>query len=481
MNNKYDVIIIGAGISGVGMACQLKRQHPNKSFLVLERRANVGGTWDLFRYPGIRSDSDMLTFGYKFRPWLGDTILAEGGDIKNYIADTVEDFNLTENICFNTKVKAADWSSTENQWTITIQEEGSEQTNVVTCQYLVSAAGYYNHDQGHLPEFSGRDNFKGDFVHPQKWPQDLDYSNKKVVVIGSGATAITLIPAMAEDVEHITMLQRSPTYIFSVPGKDKVGIVLRKFLPDSWVYRLSRFRNIKLQSSIFRACRRFPDFMKRFFIGRVEKSLAGSTDIGNFTPSYAPWDQRLAAVPDDNLFNAIRSGKASVVTDHIETLTEKGIQLKSGQHLDADIIVSATGLKLQILGGMSVTIDGKAQSFSDKLAYKGVLIEGVPNFAYLFGYTNASWTLKIDMAADYVCRLLTEMDKHQHQVVTPIANDGEHQQDSILCSLTASYVKRDKAVFLRQGKSNNWHVHHSFEKDKKMYQQPLADPALKYQ
>lgn len=479
-NEHYDVLIIGAGISGIGMACQLARQCSRKRVAILERREAIGGTWDLFRYPGIRSDSDMMTFGYGFRPWTDTRLLADGPAIRAYVDETAREFGVDGKIHFGLRITTANWSTADCRWTIRGVEERTSQAREFTCDFLVTATGYYDYDQGHLPDFPGVESFKGQCIHPQHWPEGLIYEGKRVVVVGSGATAVTLIPAMATDTAHITMLQRSPSYVYSVPATDRMAAVLKRVLPQRWVYRLARERNIRIQRAIFKLSRRFPKLMRSLLLGAVRKQLGRHVDMTHFTPKYMPWDERLCAVPDGDLFKALREGRASVVTDHIDRFTESGILLKSGTILEADIIVTATGLRLQTLGGMELSVDGRPTPLSDRMTYKSVLIQDVPNMAHLFGYTNISWTLKIDLAAEYVCRVLNEMDRRGAAFVTPRAPEGEIQSDNVLGSLQAGYVQRDGAVLPRQGRNVPWRVLHHFERDRSMLRQPLEDPALEW-
>jgi len=422
---EYDVVIIGAGLSGIGMACQLVQQNPNKTYTILERRQDLGGTWDLFRYPGIRSDSDVISFGYKYNPWKTDTVLATADKIKAYLRETAQKFGVDQKIRYGVKIVSANFSTQTNKWMVETVNESNGEIQKFTCNFLISATGYYNHDQGYTPKFEGLENFKGQFVHPQKWPEDLDHRNKRVVVIGSGATAVTLIPAMANETAHITMLQRSPSYVINVPNTDKLFDAARKVFSEELVYKFFRKRNIFMQRGIYKISRRFPKQMRSFLLSNAQKELGEQYDMTHFTPKYMPWDERLCAIPDNDLFEVIREGKASIVTDQIERITETGILLKSGQTLDADIIVSATGLELQMLGGVNLSVDQEQIRPSDKLSYRGVLLEDVPNFAYLFGYTNAPWTLKIDLANDYICRLINELDIRQMTAVKPVAPAGE--------------------------------------------------------
>ncbi|PCE32431.1 flavin-containing monooxygenase [Burkholderia ubonensis] len=481
MKTDYDVLIIGAGISGIGMACHLARACPDKRVAILERRNAIGGTWDLFRYPGIRSDSDMFSFGYAFRPWHDYKVLADGPSIRQYIADTAREHGVDRFIHFGVKIDDARWSTEQRRWTVSARHEDSGDTSTFTCNYLVPCTGYYNHDRGYLPHFPGQERFTGLRIHPQHWPEELDYRGKRVVVIGSGATAVTLVPAMAGRAAHVTMLQRSPSYIFSVPAYDKISAVLDRVLPTRWVYGMARWRNIRLQRFIYKAAKRWPRRIRSWLLAHVEKQVGDGVDMRHFTPGYNPWDERLCAVPDGDLFKVIRAGKASVVTDHIETFTENGILLKSGKVLHADIIVTATGLQLQSLGGMKLHVDGRQLDISALMTYKGVLLQDVPNFAYLFGYTNAPWTLKVDMAATYVCRLMKHMDAEGFDMVTAHAPSGEMLDESILGSLQSGYVQRGQGVLPRQGQALPWRVLHNLEADREMLlKETIADPVLEF-
>ncbi|MCQ4120651.1 flavin-containing monooxygenase [Rhodococcus tibetensis] len=478
----FDVLIIGAGLSGIGTACQVSAEFPNKTIAVLERRERLGGTWDLFRYPGIRSDSDMYSFGYKFRPWNDSKVLADGASIREYIADTAREYGIDRKVHYGVKIVAAEWSTTAGRWTVTALHEASGETRTYTCGFLVSCTGYYDYDAGHLPDFPGLDKFEGRCVHPQHWPEDLDYTGKKVVVIGSGATAVTVVPSMAGDAEHVTMLQRSPSYIFSVPALDKISQVLGRFLPDKWVYSSGRKRNIAVQRGLYRACRRWPRQMRRFLLWQVRRRVGPGFDMSHFTPSYMPWDERLCAVPDGNLFKVLASGEASIVTDHIDTFTETGIALESGRELEADIIVTATGLNIQMLGGMTLSVDGEARELHEQMTYKGVLVEGIPNLAWVFGYTNASWTLKSDIAGAYLCRLLRHMDEGGHTVATPRDVENSALDVGMLDELQSGYVQRAKAVMPRQGSREPWKVLMNYEKDTKMLlDDPICDGLLRFE
>ncbi|WP_328412208.1 flavin-containing monooxygenase [Nocardia sp. NBC_00403] len=478
----FDVLIIGAGLSGIGTASRVTAAFPDKTIAVLERRERLGGTWDLFRYPGIRSDSDMYTYGYKFRPWRDLKVLADGGSIREYIADTARQFGIDKKIHYGLKIVTADWSTPESRWTVTALEEATGQTRIFTCGYLVSCTGYYNYDAGYLPAFPGMERFSGRCIHPQHWPEDLDYSGKKVVVIGSGATAATLVPAMARDAEHVTMLQRSPSYVFSLPAFDRISQLLGRFLPQDWVYSMGRKRNIVFQRQLYQACRRWPRQMRRFLLWQVRRNLGASVDMSHFTPSYMPWDQRICAVPDGDLFRVLASGDASIVTDQIDTFTEKGLLLQSGQELEADIIVTATGLDIQMLGGMTLSVDGEPRKLRDQMTYKGLLVEKLPNLAWVFGYTNASWTLKSDIAGAYLCRLFKHMDDHGLTVATP--HDIEHSamDEGIFDTLQSGYVKRAKNTLPRQGSKSPWKLLMNYEQDSKMLlDDPIDDGLLRFE
>jgi cation diffusion facilitator CzcD-associated flavoprotein CzcO len=477
-NTHVDVIIIGAGLSGIGMACHLQKELPGKSFLLLERRKAIGGTWDLFRYPGVRSDSDMFTFAYAFRPWMSPTVLAEGARIRDYLQDTAQEFGIDAHIRFGLKVDHAAWSSAQSCWTVATLQEETGEVQTFTCNFLVSCTGYYDYDQGHSPAFPGAELFKGQCIHPQFWPEGLDYSGKKVVVIGSGATAVTLVPNMAKEAAHLTMLQRSPTYIVSVAGYEKIVQVLEKFLPRSVLYCLLRTINIRLQRALFKSARRWPQRVRKFLLRPVQKALGKDFDMRHFTPHYMPWDQRVCMVPDGDLLKAIRSGQASVVTDEIERFVGDGILLKSGQTLQADIVVTATGLKLKTFGGIALSVDAQAVNPQELLSYRAVLMQNLPNFGFILGYTNASWTLKADMASCYLCRLVRYMDHKGLASATPRAPDAQSTDESVMGSLSAGYVQRGQAELPRQGRSAPWRVEHAFEKDRLQLLEDAIDDGL---
>ena len=467
MEKQVDILIIGAGISGIGLAARLSKHSPQRSFEIIERRESFGGTWDLFKYPGIRSDSDMSTFGFNFKPWKKESVLASGSAIKNYLAEVVQEFNLSSKIHFQHRVVSANYDSATRKWSVVVENaQGKKQTWI--ANFVLGCTGYYNYDQGFQPEFPNQDAFKGTFIHPQHWPENLDYSGKKVVIIGSGATAITLVPAMVKGgAGHVTMLQRSPTYIASVPSIDMIYSKMRKLLPEDVAYKLTRARNIGMQRGIYALAQKQPKLLKTLLLKSVQFQLKGKVDMKHFTPNYEPWDQRLCVVPDGDLFKILREGHASVETDHIEKFTETGILLKSGKHLDADIIVSATGLNIQILGGIQATMDGKPLDTSKHMLYQGVMVSDVPNMALIIGYINASWTLKVDIAAEYICRLLNYMDQHGYDEVIPEGDATELLEDTVMGSLTSGYIARAADVMPKQGKHAPWKVSNNYLADRK--------------
>jgi cation diffusion facilitator CzcD-associated flavoprotein CzcO len=477
----FDVLIIGAGLSGIGTACHVTAEFPNRTIAVLERRERLGGTWDLFRYPGVRSDSDMFTFGFKFRPWQDVKVLADGASIREYIADTAAEYGIDEKIHYGLKIVNADWSTHESRWTVTALHEATGETRTYTCGYLISCTGYYDYDAGYLPTFPGVDEFKGRCVHPQHWPEDLDYTDKKVVVIGSGATAVTLVPTMAGDAEHVTMLQRSPSYVFSLPAVDKISEVLGRFLPDKWVFAFGRKRNIVIQRRLYQACRRWPKMMRRLLLWEVRRRVGPSVDMGNFTPKYMPWDERMCAVPNGDLFKVLASGEASVVTDEVDTFTENGVLLKSGRELEADIIVTATGLNVQMLGGVKLSVDGEVHELHDQMTYKGVLVQNLPNMAWIIGYTNASWTLKSDIAGAYLVRLFRHMDDNDYTVATPRDAENCALDTGMFDQLQSGYMQRADHIAPRQGSKLPWKVLMHYETDSKvLLEGPIEDGVLRF-
>ena len=459
----FDVIIVGAGLSGIGVAYHLQRDCPRKSFVILEARGALGGTWDLFRYPGIRSDSDMHTLGYRFRPWRGEKAIADGPSILDYLNDTAREYGIDRKIRYHHKVKRASWSSTEARWTLEVQGPGGK-TLTCTCNFLQTCSGYYDYDTGYMPRWAGMECFKGEIVHPQKWPEDLDYAGKRVIVIGSGATAVTLVPAMADRAAHVTMLQRSPSYIVTRPAKDAIANWLYAKLPESLAHTLARWKSILLQMYFYNIARKKPEAAKKRIIELAQAALGPGIDVRHFTPRYDPWDQRLCLVPDGDLFRAIREGKASVVTDEIETFSETGLKLRSGDELPADIIVTATGLVMKLMGGMELVVDGRAVNPGTALSYKGMMLSDVPNFASTFGYTNASWTLKADLTAEYLCRILNKMDRGGYAYCTPRNNDPSLIPDATL-PLSSGYMQRAKDLLPKQGSQRPWKLYQNCAKD----------------
>jgi len=477
----HDVVIVGAGLSGIGAAYHLQDKCPGKSYVVLEGRDAMGGTWDLFRYPGIRSDSDMHTLGYNFKPWLADKAIADGPSILNYMKEAAAENKIDEHIRYSHLVKKASWSSAEAVWKIEVRRKDKDETVSIRCNMLLMCSGYYSYEQGFTPEFEGRERFQGEIIHPQHWPEDLDYRKKNVVVIGSGATAVTLIPAMAKDVGHITMVQRSPSYVVSLPEKDVIANFLRKILPNKVAYAITRWKNIRWQQSVYRRTRTDPEKVKNFLLKRVRKELGPDYDVEkHFTPRYNPWDQRLCLVPDSDLFHAIRSGKASVVTDLIESFTEKGVLLKSGRELEADIIVTATGLDLVLLGGASFEVDGEPVNFADTFSYKAMMYSDVPNLITTFGYINASWTLHADLIAEFACRLINHMgDTGNRQCVPRLREDERHMQGKPWISeFSSGYIQRVMHLFPKQGDRAPWINTQNYALDKKLIRQGEIDDGV---
>jgi cation diffusion facilitator CzcD-associated flavoprotein CzcO len=460
-----DVLIIGAGLSGVGAAHHLQTECPWATFAIFEARDAIGGTWDLFRYPGIRSDSDMYTLGYSFRPWNGEKAIADGDSILEYIRDTARESGIDKEIRFHHRIVRADWSTADARWRVTAERSDTGETVEITAGFVFSCTGYYRYDHGYLPDFPGMDNYAGTLIHPQAWPEDLDYTGKRIVVIGSGATAVTLVPSLAEKAEHVTMLQRSPSYIASVPARSPLSKGLHKVLPDRWADTGTRWTLALGTQAFYQLSQRRPKLVKKVLRKGLEKQLPEGYDIDtHFTPSYNPWDQRLCAVPDGDLFTAIGNGRASVVTDHIATFTEKGLRLESGDELEADIIITATGLEMLFVGGMALTVDDEAVELPSLLTYKGMMLEGVPNFALAFGYTNASWTLKCDLTCDYVCRLLNHLHESGLRQCTPRNHDSSVTAAPML-GLSSGYIQRAADRFPKQGSKFPWQVHQSYLRD----------------
>ena len=479
-STPLDVLIVGAGLSGIGAACHLQRKCPGKRYVILEAREAIGGTWDLFRYPGIRSDSDMYTLGYIFKPWAQAKAIADGPSILQYVRETADEEGVTPNIRFGQQVVSAAWSSEHACWSVDTCDQRTGERSNLQARFLYGCSGYYSYDEAHRPHFEGEDDFRGMLVQPQFWPAQLDYAGKQVVVIGSGATAVTLVPAMAASAARVTMLQRSPSYVVTRPSEDRIAHALRRHLPASTAYRLIRWKNVLLQMFFYRLARKKPALVKQRIVEMAAHALGPEVDVAaHFTPSYAPWDQRMCVVPDGDLFKALRSGRAAVVTDTIERFTVDGIRLASGTELPADIVVLATGLKLNVLGGIAMTVDGVAVQAHDALTYKGMMLSDVPNFAMAFGYTNASWTLKADLTAGYVCRLLRYMDRHGMAIAVPRREAGIEPQPFL--SFTSGYVQRAKDLLPKQGSRAPWQVHQNYLQDLSAIRYGrLADGVLRF-
>ena len=464
----FDVLIIGAGLSGIGAGYHLQTKCPTKRFVILEGRDAIGGTWDLFRYPGIRSDSDMFTLGYSFKPWTEPKAIADGPRILNYVCETAAENGIDKKIRFRHRVKRASWSTKDGRWTVEAERttgEGATEAVSFTCNFLFSCAGYYRYEAGYTPEFAGSADFAGRIIHPQHWPEDLDYAGKRVVVIGSGATAVTLVPEMARTADHVTMLQRSPTYVVSRPAQDPLANKLRRNLSPRLAYQLIRWRNVLFGMYFFQLSRRKPARVKELILRGVRMALGPDYDIAtHFTPRYNPWDQRLCLVPDGDLFRSIRENRVSVVTNEIDTFTSGGIRLKDGSDLEADIIVTATGLVLQVLGGVEVNVDGRTVDFASTLTYKGMMYDGVPNLASAFGYTNASWTLKCDLTCEYVCRLINYMDRHNYRQCMPHNTDPTIEALPSL-DFSSGYVQRAVAKMPKQGSKRPWRLYQNYALD----------------
>lgn len=482
MSLEYvDVLIVGAGLSGIGAAVHLQNDCPQKTYAIFEARDTIGGTWDLFRYPGIRSDSDMYTLGYRFRPWTQAKAIADGPSILDYVRQTAREHGIERHIRFRHRVVRASWSSADARWTVEAERGPDREIVRIACNFLYLCAGYYNYERGYTPDFAGVQDFKGRIVHPQHWPEDLDYSGKRVVVIGSGATAVTLVPAMAETAAHVTMLQRSPSYVMSLPSRDLIADALRRVLPSKAAYALVRWKNVLLSILFFQLSRRYPELVKKLLRKGVRTALGRDFDVDtHFKPRYNPWDQRVCFVPDADLFKAIRCGRASIVTDHIERFTDSGIRLASGKELKADIIVTATGLELKLLGGTELIVDGQRIDLSKTLTYKGMMCSGVPNMAFAIGYTNASWTLKCDLTSAYLCRLLNHMDRMDYRQCTP-RNTDPSVTELPLIDFSSGYVQRAIDRFPKQGSKTPWRLHQNYVRDLLALRYgPVDDAAMEF-
>ena len=478
MTEHLDVLVIGAGLSGVGAGVHLQQNCPGKTYAILEGRPALGGTWDLFRYPGIRSDSDMHTLGYSFRPWTEAKAIADGPSILKYVQDTARDYGVDQHIRFQHWVTAAHWSTDEARWHLTVRRKDTDETLELTCNFLFVCSGYYNYDKGHTPAFEGADDFEGQVVHPQHWPEDLDYTDKRVVVIGSGATAVTLVPAMAQSAAHVTMLQRTPSYVVTRPAEDAIANALRRRLPEKLAYGMTRWKNVVMGQLFYRLCQRAPGPMKRLIMSGVRKELGEGVDVDtHFNPPYGPWDQRLCLVPDADLFESLRGGKASVVTGYIDRFTKDGVRLQDGQDIDADIIVTATGLEIKVMGGIEITVDGEPIVANETMAYKAMMFSDVPNLAMCFGYTNASWTLKADLTSVYVCRLLNHMDQHGHRSCVPQQSDPSVEPAPFM-DLDAGYIRRAQSQLPVGGSKAPWKLKQNYLFDLMMLRMGRVDDGV---
>jgi len=461
---EFDVLVVGAGLSGIGAACHLQARCPGLSYAVLEAREAIGGTWDLFRYPGVRSDSDMHTLGYSFQPWRGAKAIADGASILRYVRETAAEHGVDRRVRFRHRVRRAAWSSAEARWAVEAERTDTGDAVRFTCGFLLMCSGYYSYAEGHAPAFPGVHRFKGTVVHPQFWPEDFDHAGKRVVVVGSGATAVTIVPAMAEAAAHVTMLQRSPTYVVALPAEDRIADWLRRRLPARLAHGIARWKNVAAGALIYRLARWRPEQTKRRITAMAQRALGADYDVAtHFTPGYDPWDQRLCVAPDADLFEAIRSGRASVVTDHVEAFTETGIRLRSGRDLRADVVVTATGLKLNLLGDVALEVDGRRVDLAETMAYKGAMLSGVPNLAVVFGYTNASWTLKADLTCEYVCRLLNHMRRGGYAAVAPRRDPSVG--DEPLLDFTSGYVLRALHMLPKQGTKRPWKLRQNYALD----------------
>ena len=483
-SEHVDVVVVGAGLSGIGAGYHLQTMSPDRSYVILEGRDSLGGTWDLFKYPGVRSDSDMHTLGFSFKPWTEAKSIADGPSILKYLKQTVSQFGIDKHIRYGQLVTKAQWSTDDAQWTVTSTNKATGATNTYTCSFLFMCSGYYSYKKGHTPEFTGRERFKGTIVHPQEWPTDLDYAGKRVVVIGSGATAVTIVPSMADKAAHVTMLQRSPTYMVSRPDHDVLANRMRKVLPPKIAYNLTRFKNTWRQQLVYNKTRTDPNKVKQLLLGGIQLELGADFDIAkHFTPNYNPWDQRLCLVPNGDFFKAMRDGKASVVTDHITSFTETGIQLASGEHLEADIIVTATGLELVTLGEMDFFVDGNQVDFAKTWTYKGFAYSDIPNMASTFGYINASWTLRSDLTAEYVCRLLNHMRKKGVAQCTPRLREQDRnmKERPWIDGFSSGYMQRMMHRMPRQGDHEPWINPQNYRRDKKMFKHsPIDDGVMQF-
>jgi len=478
--NHTDIIIVGAGLSGIGAACHLERKNNDKSYRILESREEIGGTWSLFKYPGIRSDSDMYTFGYSFKTWDNPKSFADAPSILKYLNEAADEYKIREKIQYQTRVSSVNFNTEKNIWIVTTTNSSTQIEEVYSCNMLFVCTGYYNYKNGYTPDFPGVENFKGSIIHPQHWPENLNYTNKKVIVIGSGATAVTIVPKMAKETAKITMLQRSPTYVGAFPNKDKVAAILKSILPKRTAHKVIRFKNIVIQIIFFNVCRKWPKTMKKLLVKGVQKQLGDIPANPHFSPNYKPWDQRFCVAPDGDLFQTLKQGKADIVTDHIETFTEKGIKTTSGKELEADIVISATGLKLLAFGGAKISIDDNEFDISKSLTYRGLMLSGLPNCIFFAGYTNASWTLKSDLTSEYASRLLKFMDQKNYKYMVPKVIDEDLETIPLL-NLNSGYIHRSENEFPRQGSKLPWRLYQNYFRDYKTLRiNKLTDKELQF-
>lgn len=480
----FDIVIVGAGLSGIGTACHLRQKCPDQRFVLLENRASLGGTWDLFRYPGIRSDSDMHTLGYEFKPWLKDKSIADGESILDYLREATQENGIEQHIRYRHRVRHAEWSSRDKLWTVTYTKEDGEDSNVARCRFLFMCSGYYDYEEGHNPAFKDQSSFRGEIVHPQFWPGNLSIEQKRFAVIGSGATAATLVPALAQSAAHVYMVQRSPSYYLSMPDRDPVANFLRKILPARKAYSLTRWKNTRFQQFLYRQTRVAPERMRKLLLWLTRKSLDADIDVEkHFTPSYAPWDQRLCLIPNGDLFDAVNAGRASMVTGKIDRFTPAGIRLDSGEEIATDVIVTATGLKLSLLGKIELTVDGESVHVPDRFAYKSMMLSDVPNMVLIFGYVNASWTLRADIVADFCCRLVNHMQENRFRQCTPLLDEraAAMQAHPWIEDFSSGYLKRSMHLLPRQGDRYPWINTQDYRLDRRQIRdRPVTDDTLEF-